>query len=72
MANVKTPMRRSNMVKLNPKVAAKLRLIADERGTNVNALTNKIMKGFCTIQRKKAEQQSLLSNSNTMPQGVQQ
>lgn len=62
MVQVKT-FPKGKMVKLKPKIAAKADVIAQERGTNTNALTNRVMRKYCLLIEKRRE----LEAANTMP-----
>jgi hypothetical protein len=71
MNDLETIKQRGKMVKLNPKSAVKMQHLADERGTNVNALTNRIIRRYLRWQKEQLENAAELTSSNTMPTQAQ-
>lgn len=55
--NIRT--QKSAMVKLNPKLTSRLKHLAEKKGTNVNALTNKVMAAYIRFEKRKEAENSL-------------
>ncbi len=62
-----TTEKKTVMVRISPKIAHELLELVAAQGTNVNRLTNRVMRKYVKMKREKA----LLASSNTMPNGVQ-
>ena len=72
MNDLQAIKQRGKMVKLNPKSAVKMQRLADERGTNVNALTNRIIRRYLRWQKEQVQKAADLADTNTMPTQAQQ